>query len=101
MIETTKTAKDYKLYALKGTVPAKPGLAKTTGFEGDGLEIEIWRLSMEAFGSFTKEVPTPLAIGNVETQDGRIFKSFVCEGFALEDADDITPFGGWRAYMNK
>ena len=101
LLETTKTAKNYKLYALKDTVPPKPGLAKNPEFEGEGLEIEIWRLSMEAFGSFTKDVPPPLAIGNVETHDGRHFKSFVCEGFALEEADDITSFGGWRAYMSK
>ena len=100
LLETTKTAKDYKLYALKDTVPAKPGLAKTRGFEGSGIEIEIWSLSLEAFGSFTKEVPPPLAIGSVETQDGRSVKCFVCEGFALEDATDITSFGGWRAYRN-
>lgn len=99
LIETTKTANDYKLYALKGTVPPKPGLAKTPGYEGAGLEIEIWRMSEEDFGSFTREVPPPLAIGNVETADGRIFKSFVCEGYALDEADDITAYGGWRAYM--
>lgn len=101
LIETTKTAKDYKLYALKGTTPAKPGLAKVTGFEGDGIVIEIWRLSVAAFGSFTQDVPQPLAIGNVETEDGRLFKGFICEGFALENADDITAYEGWRAYVNR
>lgn len=100
LVEATKTAKDYKLFALKGSEPAKPGLAKVPGFDGDGIEIEIWRIGEKEFGSFTNEVPPPLAIGNLETQDGRIFKSFVCEGYALEDAEDITAFGGWRAYWS-
>jgi allophanate hydrolase len=26
-------------------------------------------------------------------------KGFICEPCALEDARDITAFGGWRAYI--
>jgi allophanate hydrolase len=98
-LRTDKTASDYKLYALKGTVPAKPGLAHAPGFKGQGLEVEVWALSAAAFGRFTEEVPPPLAIGNVRLADGSVVKGFVCEGAALADAEDITAFGGWRAYM--
>jgi allophanate hydrolase len=31
--------------------------------------------------------------------DGSSVQGFVCEPQALEGAQDITHFGGWRAYM--
>ncbi len=97
-LETTKTAASYRLYALADTVPPKPGLERRAG-EGAAIEVEVWALSDQAFGSFTAEVPAPLAIGNVELADGRWVKGFVCEPWALAGATDITDFGGWRAYL--
>ena len=97
-LETTKTAEAYRLYALADTVPPKPGLERTPG-KGAAIEVEVWALSDQAFGSFTAEVPAPLAIGNVELADGRWVKGFVCEPWALEGATDISEFGGWRAYL--
>ena len=99
LTETTRTAADYRLYALPGTVPPKPGLAREPGYSGNGLEVEVWRLTREAFGAFTEEVPAPLAIGSLTLRDGRTVKGFVCEPAALAGAEEITAFGGWRAYM--
>ncbi len=96
---TTRTAADYRLYALANTTPPKPGLVRSPGLEGRGIEVEVWRLGMHAFGEFTAEVPPPLAIGNVVLADGMVVKGFVCEPAALDlDAREITDFGGWRAY---
>ncbi len=97
-LETTKTAEQYRLYALADTVPPKPGLVRNPE-DGAVVEVEVWSLSVEAFGSFTTEVPAPLAIGNVELADGRWVKGFVCEPCALEGARDISDFGGWRSYL--
>jgi allophanate hydrolase len=52
-----------------------------------------------AFGSFVAEVPAPLAIGTVMLEDGTTVKGFVAEPRALAGAQDITAFGGWRAYL--
>ena len=38
-------------------------------------------------------------IGTVELADGTWEHGFICEGWALEGAHDITAFGGWRAYL--
>ena len=51
------------------------------------------------FGSFVAGVPAPLAIGKLELADGSWVSGFVCESIGLEGADDITQFGGWRAYL--
>lgn len=96
--EVTKTASNYSLYALNGTVPPKPGLAR--GIEGgSSIVVELWDIPMARFGEFVAEVPTPLGIGNVELEDGRWIKGFICEPYGLENAENITQFGGWRAYI--
>jgi allophanate hydrolase len=40
----------------------------------------------------------PLAIGNLRLADGSWVKGFVCEPAGLAGAEDITAFGGWRAW---
>ena len=45
------------------------------------------------------KVPPPLAIGSVTLEDGETVKGFVCEGYAVEEAEDISAYGGWRAYL--
>jgi allophanate hydrolase len=99
LLKTARTAAEYKLYALDGTVPPKPGVVLTPGFSGPGIEVEIWALSSEAFGNFVNEVPQPMTIGTATLSDGSKVKSFLCEPFALDNARDITRFGGWRAYL--
>ena len=97
---TTRTASDYRLYALANTTPPKPGLVRSPGFDGPGIEVEVWRLSTTAFGEFTAEVPFPLAIGNLVLADGLNVKGFVCEPAALDfAAREITEFGGWRSFL--
>ncbi len=98
LVRRAKTAPSYRLYALAGTVPPKPGLERV-GDGGAAIEIEIWEMPVSEFGSFVGLVPPPLAIGSVEIDDGGWCKGFVCEPAALKSARDITRFGGWRAYM--
>lgn len=97
-IETTRTGAGYRLYALANTTPAKPGLV----FDGTGagaIEVEIWEMDEASFGSFVAAVPAPLVIGTLTLADGRTVKGFVCEAYAIEGAEDITAFGGWRAWL--
>lgn len=96
----TRTASGYRLYALANTTPPKPGLVRDADFVGTGIEVEVYALTPEAFGSFTALVPAPLAIGNVELADGSWVKGFVCEPAALVGATEITRHGGWRAYLD-
>lgn len=98
LLETTRTAAHYRLYALPGTVPPKPGLVRTAG-EGGSLEVEVWALPLRHFGSFVAEIPAPLGIGTLELADGRTVKGFVCEAVAVDGAPDVTAHGGWRAYL--
>ena len=97
LVEQTITSADYRLYALPGTVPPKPGLARAEG--GAPIIVELWDVPQARFGEFVAEIPPPLGIGNVQLADGRWVKGFICEPYALQGARDITPFGGWRAFI--
>ncbi|WP_095425016.1 allophanate hydrolase [Bradyrhizobium ottawaense] len=100
LIEATRTAPDYKLYALK-TTPPKPGMLRVEAGKGAAIELEIWSLSPSAFGKFVNAIPSPMAIGTVRLADGRSVKGFLVEPEVLSDARDITAYGGWRAYMKE
>jgi allophanate hydrolase len=100
LIETTKTAPDYKLYALQ-TTPPKPGMLRVEAGKGASIELEIWSLSSSAFGKFVNAIPAPMAIGTVKLADGRSVKGFLVEPEVLGEAHDITDYGGWRAYMKE
>ena len=98
LVHRTKTAPAYKLYAMANTTPFKPALIHV-GDGGASIEVEVYELGVEAFGSFVVEVPPPLAIGTVVLEDGNQVKGFVAEPRAIAKADDITRLGGWRAYI--
>lgn len=101
LIKTCRTAPGYRLYALEGTVPPKPGLVRDAQFRGPGIEVELWAVPEHQFGSFVAGVPVPLGIGNAILDDGSTVKSFICEPYAVAGATEITRFGGWRTYLSQ
>lgn len=98
LLAQTTTAPHYRLHALVGTTPPKPGLQRVDA-DGTAIEVEVWDMPLAGFGSFVAAVPPPLAIGTVELADGGWVKGFVCEPHALYGARDITVYGGWRSFV--
>jgi allophanate hydrolase len=96
-LRATRTAPSYRFYALPNTTPAKPGLARVEA-GGTAIDVEVWALPPTAFGAFVARVPPPLCIGSLELEDRTRVSGFLCEGYALSGALDISGFGGWRAY---
>jgi allophanate hydrolase len=108
LLERARTAAQYRLYALPGGPPYRPGLVRVAqdrertpaGTEGVAIELEVWSMPAAAFGGFVALIPAPLAIGKVQLADGREVCGFVCEAQAVaRGAEDISHFGGWRAYL--
>jgi allophanate hydrolase len=97
-VERTRTAPRYRFHALAGGPPFRPGLVRVAQ-GGTAIELEVWRVPRTAFGSFMAGVPQPLCIGTLDLQNGRSVKGFLCEESGLDGAEDITAFGGWRAFM--
>ncbi len=98
LARTTRTAPVYRLYALPGTSPPKPGLVRASDGRGAKIAVEVWSLPIEAVGSFLAGVRAPLAIGTVELEDGASVHGFLCESYAAAKAQDVSELGGWRAY---
>ncbi|QFR33878.1 allophanate hydrolase [Ancylobacter sp. TS-1] len=93
-----RTAPAYRLYALPGGPPARPGLVRAAE-GGAAIEVEIWSLPRAAFGDFIAGVPAPLTIGTVVLEDASAVKGFLCEAHVMAGARDITGGGGWRAAL--
>ncbi len=98
-LETARTAADYRLFALAGTHPPKPGLLRVAPGRGAAIELEIWALPAGHFGRFVAAIPAPLCIGTLSIAGGRSVQGFLVEAEAVHDARDISEFGGWRAYV--
>lgn len=97
LVGRVRTAAAYRLYAMGGQSMPKPALVHV-GAGGSPIEAELYELEVSSFGGFVTEVPAPLAIGRVELEDGTVVNGFVAEPRALIGAEDITAYGGWRAY---
>jgi allophanate hydrolase len=98
LLEATTTAPRYRLHALPGTVPPKPGLVRDEA-HGHAIALEIWAMPQRAVGSFLALIPAPLGLGSIELADGRRVHGFLCEAHAVAGAPDVSAFGGWRAYL--
>src|SRR5262249_40083464 len=98
-LRKAETAPDYRLYALAGTTPAKPGLFRVAAGAGASIAPEVSAMPAENFGRFVAAVPPPLTIGTLTLADGRTVQGFLVEAQATQGARDISGFGGWRAFV--
>jgi allophanate hydrolase len=98
LIHRGRSAPKYRLYALPGGPPFRPGMVKVAQ-GGAAIELEVWSVPTESFGSFVAGIPAPLGIGRVELENGESVSGFICEAYAVSDAEDITALGGWRHYL--
>jgi allophanate hydrolase len=99
-IEAAATTADYRLYALAGTVPPKPGLLRVPDGTGEEIAVEVWSMSHEAFGSFVAGIPAPLGIGTLRLNSGRTVQGFLVEAEAVRGARDISAYKSWRAFIS-
>jgi allophanate hydrolase len=88
----------YRLFELPSTPVRKPALVRTSG-PGHSIEVEVWALTPSAFGAFVANIPAPLGVGTLSLADGTHPMGFLGEAYATEGAEDISAFGGWRAFV--
>jgi allophanate hydrolase len=97
LLARTATAPCYRFYALPGGPPVRPGLVRDEA--GAAIEVEVWEVPSARFGDFVDGIPAPLGIGRVELADGSQVAGFLCESASLHGAEEITRWGGWRAWL--
>jgi allophanate hydrolase len=94
----TTTAPVYRLVALPGGPPHRPGMVRVAS-GGAAIAVEVWSMPLASLGAFVASIPEPLGIATVALSDGSAAQGFVVEHDAIRSARDITSFGGWRAYL--
>jgi allophanate hydrolase len=99
LVRRTRTSARYELYVLSGPPPKKPGLKRVE--HGAKIDLEVWAMPAARLSDFIGKVNTPLGVGSVELDDGSWVKGFICEPWGLEGAEEITKFGGFRAYAEE
>ncbi|MGB8452278.1 MAG: allophanate hydrolase [Anaerocolumna sp.] len=87
-LESTRTAACYKLYELD-TIPVKPGMVKSTE-GGECIAVDIYEMPIENFGQLMLQISAPLCLGMVELSNGENVTGFLCEGYQVIKAKDIT-----------
>jgi len=98
LVRATRTKPVYRLFALPGSTPPKPGMLRVAE-NGAAIELEVWDLPVSAFGEFVGLIPPPLCIGTIEVEDDQRVQGFLVEAYAVANAKDITEYRGWRAYL--
>jgi allophanate hydrolase len=96
LLKATRSAPHYRLYALADG--KRPGMVRTRE-HGAAIAVEVWDVPHSEVGSFLAGIPAPLGLGKIELEDGRWVTGFICEEYGLQNARDITEFGGWRAWL--
>ncbi|MCL5776288.1 allophanate hydrolase [Limibaculum sp. FT325] len=98
-LRAARTRPDYRLYALPGGPPARPGLVRVAGGEGGAVAVEVWAMPEAAVGRFLAAIPPPLGLGTLRLGDGTTPKGFLCEAAGVAGAEDVTALGDWRAVV--
>lgn len=97
-LRATRTAPAYRLHALAGGPPQRPGLVRVAE-GGAAIALEVWALPRTALGTLLVQIPAPLGLGTVLLEEGTGVPGFLCETAGLAGAVDITAHGGWRAWL--
>ena len=98
LLGAVQSAPEYKFYALAGGPVQRPGMVRVAE-GGAAIDMEVWELPAEHFGSFVDGIPAPLGIGKVKLADGSWVSGFVCEAIGVEGGTEITALGSWRAWL--
>ncbi|MGE4428072.1 MAG: allophanate hydrolase [Solirubrobacteraceae bacterium] len=103
-VRLTRTAAGHGLRIVETPLGVRPGLvrpvagaAAAPGSAGQ-VEVEVWRIAADRFGSLAGEVPEGLALGPVALLDGTRRIGFVAAAADTGAAAEPLP-GGWRDHV--
>ena len=89
------TAPIYRLWSIGDRHPAMVRAA--TG--GAAIAVEVWSIPAAGIATILRQEPPGLCIGKVQLDDGSEVLGVLGEPTLCEGHREITPHGGWRAYV--
>ena len=100
LVSKTRSAPVYRMYVIPASdgIPPRPAMVRDDE-DGASIEVEVWALEPAAFGDFVSKIPAPLGIGKVLLEEGRELPGFIAEPRAAVGAEEITSYGGWKAWL--
>ena len=95
-IREAKTEPAYRLWSIDDRHPAM--LRVREG--GAAIAVEIWQLPAVGLGTLMWQEPPGLCIGKVRLFEGDVVLGVLGESLLCENQQEITQWGGWRAYVS-
>jgi hypothetical protein len=91
------TAPIYRLWSIADRHPAMIRVSQN----GRAIALEIWSITLAALGDILLSEPAGLCIGKIVLADGQEVLGVLGEPFLCEDQQEITSYGGWRAFIRE
>lgn len=98
LVKKTKTKEGYRLFVLEDKDPIRPGMIYDSSSKTQ-IDLEVWSMPVENFGTFMKQIVSPLGIGTVYLEDESSVYGFLCESDYLKDAKEISELKSWKAFI--
>ena len=90
-----RTAPLYKLYSVNDR---HPGMIRVSE-GGAEIALELWNIPPVGFADILQNEPDGLSVGKIILSDNSKCLGVIAEAALVEGMRDISPFGGWRAYL--
>ena len=94
-VRETRTRPCYRIWSIGDRHPAM--IRVPTG--GVAVAVEVWAVPPAGLASILLAEPPGLTIGKVPLEDGTEVLGVLGEPWLCEGQREITPLGGWRAYL--
>lgn len=94
-VREASTEPAYRLWSIGDRHPAMQRVEQG----GAAIALEVWAVPIEGVATLLQLEPPGLCVGKVKLSDGVEVLGVLGEAILCEGQPEITPWGGWRAYI--
>lgn len=95
-VREARTEQAYRLWTINDEHPA---MVRVTDGTGVKVAVEVWSVPAAELAGILLNEPPGLCVGKVRLEDGSIVLGVLGEPALVEGQQEITEYGGWRAYL--